>query len=155
ADIKGLRRDLISDLASQSERPSPSERFGKLSEALAEIEGWGQDAKGRRYTGGGVAGAAPFDPQPHEHGQIVRCVLHELILEGRLQIGEAGERRTARLADIRPGIADRNPEIFGDPFGNIHGYIDFTRRRVVAGLEPRDGWKRHFVCDAWVVCRQR
>src|SRR4029077_5012682 len=102
-------------LASDCEWPSPSERFGKLTEALAEIEGRRQHAKVRCQASAGGAGAAPLHRQPYEHGKLVRSVLEKLILEGRVEIGEACERRTAGLAYVGPGISDRDPEILGNP----------------------------------------
>jgi len=58
---------------------------------------------------------APFHRQPHKHSQFVRSVLHELILEGRIEIGQARARRIAGLTDLRPGIADGHTEVLGDP----------------------------------------
>ena len=104
-------RDLISDLAGHGERPCPSDRVGKLAEPLAEIVRSGSARCRTLLVRRRCCRCRPTRrPAPSSIGRLVRRVLEQLILEGRFEIAEARDGRTAGLADLRPAVADRTPK---------------------------------------------
>ena len=100
-------------------------------------------------------GAAPLDNQPNQHRRFVRRVFEQLVLERGFKVAEARNGGAAGLADLRPTIADRDAEIFGDAFRDFAGDIEFLGWRNIAGLRPGDGRQRHLVGDARIVGRER
>jgi hypothetical protein len=46
----------------------------------------------------------------------MRTILKELVLQRGFEIAESRFGEAAQLVNVRPGVADRNTEILGDPF---------------------------------------
>src|SRR5215831_11349912 len=154
-DIERAGRKLVANLPGDGEGAQPSERVGQVAEAFAEIESRRERRPWRRQSRVDGAGAAPFDDQSEQQGELMGAVFEKLILECGVQIAESGLREAGRLVNVRPGIADGNPEIFGDAFGEIDRNVPLGRRRHVAGLRPLDRRQRQLIGNAWIVGSER
>src|SRR6516225_4380509 len=73
--VEGAGRDLVTDLTGDGEGAQPAGLLGQVAEALAEIKGGRQQAKGCPYARIAGTGAAPIHNEPEQHGEFMRAVL--------------------------------------------------------------------------------
>src|ERR1700730_7414851 len=103
------------------------------------------------------AGAAPFDADADRHHELMHGVPEYAVLERGVQVLKSVGSRCRWIHRAEEGVsrAERYREIFGDPFGELSGYIALPHRRNVAGLEAVDRRKGQFIVDAGIVDAER
>ena len=84
-------------------------------------------------------------------------VLEDPVFERGVEVLESIGARDRWIHRAKEGVsrAERYREIFGDPLGELCGYIALPHWRDVASVEVVDGWKRQLVVDAGIVDSER
>jgi hypothetical protein len=59
-------------------------------------------------------GRPPFDAESQENEKLARTILEQLVLKGRAEVLEAGDRSTVRGPDVGPAPGEGHAEILGD-----------------------------------------
>jgi hypothetical protein len=85
----------------------------------------------------------PLDAEPDRHHELMFGVFEDPVFERSVEVlesvGACG--RWIHWAGEGISLAERYREIFGDPFGELCGYIALPHWRYVASVEVVDGWK--------------
>jgi|SRR5437773_8686674 len=96
-------------------------------------------------------GTANLDTNPQREDRFVRAIVQELIFAAYLQIAEAICRAPFMWIQHDQGLADLDPQLRRDAFGDIHRDIGLARPAVIRRSYRADSWKRKFIGDKRIV----
>src|SRR5262249_30989336 len=150
-----LRRDRVTDLPGDRDRPDPGEGVRQVAKPFAEVDG-------RRVGVEGLcadvlrSGPAPFDTQSDGKNEFMLGALENPVSGWSIEVLESvgsGNRRIG-WAEEGVGRAERHRKVLRDALGELSGNVALTNRRNVAGVEAVDGGKGQLVVDAGIVDRK-
>ena len=78
-------------------------------------------------------------------------ILQELIFAAQLQIAEAIHCAPFVWIQRSQGLADFDPKLRRDAFGDIDRNIGLARPAAIRRFDRAAGWKRKFIGDKWIV----